>query len=84
MTAEEIKHGVQPARRFRHKTGFADGTDYIECRDNGESWLMGKGGLSIGRTKYFSLENCLSAVDRGVWEEITEKDEPPAAGWKKS
>lgn len=58
-------------RRFKHVSGFADNTKYVEIHENGEACI-----IKNDRTKapvnssYYTLETCLQFVKEGVWVEV--------------
>jgi hypothetical protein len=54
-------------RRFRHKTGFTDQTDYIEHGPDG-NWLVLKSGER--KSWKYNLQYSLERVEQGPWVEI--------------
>ena len=57
-------------RRFRHKDGFSDGTDYLEIIENGECVLHLIGGTVRKVGSLYSLKNCLDFVKKNKWIEL--------------
>jgi hypothetical protein len=67
QTLEALKFDVTvKTRKFRHKRGFSDGTDYVSICPNE---IVQRNGLRREQTG-FSLENCLHYVKQGTWIEI--------------
>ena len=59
------------SRYFTRVGGFLDDTDYIEVTEGASFFHSKNGRVEKTRKKGFSLENCLSCCERGVWKEIT-------------
>ena len=57
-------------RRFRHKDGFSDGTDYLEIIENGECVLHLIGGTVRKVGSLYSLKDCLDFVKKNKWIEL--------------
>lgn len=60
-------------RRFRHKDGFGDCTDYIEAHPDGVIWFVNKDGSS-SRSRGWTLAECEESVAGGDWEEFDVAD----------
>ncbi len=60
---------MNTTRRFTHKTGFLDNTDYIEVGPGG-NWLVSEDGTR-SPALYYDLDFCLKSVAEGKWKEIT-------------
>lgn len=58
-------------RKFRHKDGFADDTDYLEILESGDCVLHYKDG-SAKAANYWSLSGCLHCVKNGIWVELNQ------------
>lgn len=57
-------------RKFRHKNGFNDGTDYLEAEESG-GYIVRKNGSRTYKY-YWCISECLRAVKEGIFIEITE------------
>jgi hypothetical protein len=57
-------------RRFKHKEGFRDDTDYIELFEDGTYvFVLNNGNKVLGESK-FADEWFVTNVDKGIWEEL--------------
>ena len=61
-------------RKFRHKNGFSDSTDYIEVV-NGESFFIEKNGQRISCGTSWPLSECIKMTEGGYWIEIMDKEQ---------
>jgi hypothetical protein len=58
-------------RKFRHKDGFLDGTDFIGVDAKGQAWFVTQSGFVFrGFSAY--LDRCLKFVRYGDWIEVRE------------
>lgn len=66
-----MKTKNRASRKFCHKEGFDDGTQYLECFANGETHaVMVNHEVKKGFEDYYTLEECEKFVDKGVWIEF--------------
>lgn len=71
-SAEAVRREGKPSadcRRFRHKQGFADSTDFIEVDSSGiyRIDLNGK----KHRLHFYTLATCVSMCREGLWVELS-------------
>lgn len=58
-------------RKFRHKDGFEDSTDFVGVDADGNAWLVSRNGwVRRGSPNY--LARALEFVTEGSWIEVTE------------
>jgi hypothetical protein len=65
-----VKVVVVDSRYFRHKTGFGDGTKFVEVKKSGESFLYMKEGGIKEVTELYDMQSCLDRVTEGDWIEL--------------
>lgn len=79
---EKVEQSTTPAvRKFRHKDGFVDGTDYVEVSEKGVT-LVDVGGNRCPSLR-ITLATCLDFVKEGAWVELTVAPEPSIDDLKK-
>ncbi len=60
-------------RKFKHVGGFGNETDYIYVDDDGVGFIVLTTGFTY-KAELYTLEKCLSFVEKGFWEEVSEEE----------
>lgn len=62
-------------RKFRHKDGFGDDTDYLEIIENGDCILHYKKATDMDSknvSRHYTLNFCIDRVNEGIWVELNQ------------
>ena len=71
-------------RKFKPKNGFGDGTQWIECHEDGSVFSVKSGGEQVDLTGHYRLGDCVVYVECGAWVEshvLKTDPEPFQASW---
>lgn len=61
---------MQALRRFKHKEGFGDKSQFVECRPDGTVWILSRTGRYAIAPSSLTLQTCTKMVKKGSWLEI--------------